>query len=174
MSTLQIFVTPEELEQVLQEFVGRHGLRACRENKREYVLLDEGAPLVQEDGKVRFMIFLFPSEVWNPDSPRPRDEGWIHVTPGQLYRVGDKSILTLTTIQAENRKDLSFKPATWLRGLRKRIAATCIFGIQGRNIVYGGSDNYQDMAYSPSALELYQQGVLWKQYVNDNAEFSPL
>jgi hypothetical protein len=100
--------------------------------------------------------------------------GWVDVTLGKLLEYGGRKILTLSTLQAEDRKDLSFKPASWLRGLKKGLVPPMEFGVRGTNVVHGGSDEYRDMGYSPGALQLRRQGVVWKQYPSDNAEFEPL
>jgi hypothetical protein len=174
MSVLQLFITPEELETVIRQFAADHQLRGCSYDNGRFEPLP--TPSVQmKDGVVK-RLFLVPADQPVPEksAPRPRELGWIDVMPGRLVQANDSMILTITTLQAEDKDHLSFKPTAWLRALKKRLSSSLSFGVRGVNVVYGGSDNYSTIGYSPKALELYRSGKLWKQDPGDNSVFEPL
>jgi len=181
MSVLQIFVTPEELDELLKGLAAAHGLGPCRyEDGRFERPAERGVSYVTREGRVVGRLFLVPE---NQDIPpnasiadiRPRELGWLDVVLGRLGpKENGPTILTLTTIQAEDKKHLLFKPASWLRSLRKKLAGSFGFGVRGTNIAYGGSSDYKSMGYSRKALELHEQGVLWKYQLEDNTVFEPL
>ncbi len=81
----------------------------------------------------------------------------------------------MTTIQAENELGLDFKPAYWLRELKKHLYKTLTFGVDAINHVYENANSslYKDIGYSLAALQLYKTGVEWKQFDTSNVEFSP-
>ena len=118
-----------------------------------------------------------PEAAWdgrNQDLARPRELGWIDVTAGQIAEGSSRRILTMSTLQAEDRAGLSFKPAAWLRQLRRNLQAQYSFGIRGTNVVHGGSHDYKEIGYSLKALALQGQGTVWKQFATDNTEYVPL
>lgn len=178
MAVLQLFITPDELDAVLKELAVARGLRACRYEGGMFSLLATVPPSIFEEGKVMSRLFLFPPEAACDDQAqerrRPREMGWIDVTPGQIVGSGQRRILTISTLQAEDRSGLPFRPASWLRGLRRGFGREYGFGARGTNVVHGGTREYREIGYSPKAVELHRQGVLWKQYPDDNSEFEPL
>lgn len=178
MAVLQLFVTPEELDPLTRDFAAAHGLQACRYEEGVFVPVAPPDLSILNQGGVASRLFLFPSEsrgeAGQDETPRPRERGWVDVAPGQLVGSDSGRILTLSTLQAEDRADLPFKPAAWIRKLRRKLSNSFVFGVRGTNVVFGGSHDYRDIGYSPKALELYQEGVLWKQFPSDNSEFAPL
>jgi hypothetical protein len=54
------------------------------------------------------------------------------------------------------------------------LAKTFGFGAEGKNTKFGGSHIYKEIGYSPKALELYDEGVKWKQFPDGNVEFNPV
>jgi len=149
-------------------------------------------------------LFLFPANqtlppllTWN--SIRPREWGWLDVTVGRLIRSGDSpgltirmevlealrtarkkafaehpTVLTLTTLQTEDKKELAFKPSLWIRWLKGAMKSALMYGVEGVNLVHGGKSVYMDIGYSLGALRRFETGFLWKQFVNDNVAYSPL
>lgn len=180
MATLQLFMTLEELDNLMQDFMAQHDLLGILQTQTGYRLAEKlSEALVRHDDTSN--IFLFPRNkpLPNPLSEQtfqPRRIGAIQLRLGGLKGSKDTEILLLTSISAEDEHDLSFKPAAWLRQLKKRVQTegTFIFGAVGKNTVFGGEDTYKDIGYSSLALRLHQQGILWKQYADDNSVFSPL
>ncbi len=180
MSALQIFVTDQELGQILHEFALRRGLMGALNINNLFELHDpeQGSfDFLQQVDVTKFYLFpktqVLPNSL-SDDAIAPRYLGWVDVWAGHLVISPDRTVLTITTIQAENRQGLDFKPANWLRALKRSLTSTFIFGVVGKNIIYGGEHVYQDIAYSPTALQFHREGVTWKQYATDNGEFSPL
>lgn len=181
MSVLQIFVTPEELDELLQWLAIAHGLSPYRyENGRFERPTEGGVSCVLREGRAVGRLFLVPETQDLPPNAsgadiRPRELGWLDVAPGQLVpKENGPAILTLTTIQAEDKSHLPFKPTSWLRSLRKKLSGSFGFGVRGTNVAHGGSSDYKSMGYSRKALELHEQGVLWKYQAGDNTVFEPL
>ena len=121
-------------------------------------------------------LFLVPPEDgWSPSAtPRPREQGWVDIAFGRIAPKGSKRVLTMTTLQAEDRSGVIFKPESWLRAARKSLKPCVTFGVKGINIVHGGTSDYQRIGYSLGALELREEGAVWKQYPDDNSVFEPL
>lgn len=181
MSLLQIFVTPEEFDELLKRLAAAHGLSACHyENGRFERPAEGGEFCVLQRGGVIGRLFLIPKSQDVPPNAtstdiRPRELGWLDVVPGRLVpQENGPGILTLTTVQAEDKSHLPFKPTYWLRSLKKKLSGPFGFGVRGTNIAYGGSSDYKSMGYSRKALDLHEQGVLWKYQVGDNTIFEPL
>jgi hypothetical protein len=79
----------------------------------------------------------------------------------------------LTTIQAEDKQGLGFKPSTWMRKLKKELAVELNFGVTAVNVAHGGGGFVKDIGYSAEAVQLQRNGVVWKQHPDYNIEFSP-
>lgn len=178
MAVLQLFVTPGELDDLVRELSALRRLGACRYEGGKFVPAPPGPVSIFDAGKLLSRIFLFPLDAaWDPhtaEQPRPREIGWIDVSPGEITETKPRRIITMSTLQAEDRTGLPFKPASWVRGLKRSLAHDYKFGVVGTNVVHGGSHQYPAIGYSPKAAELHDRGVIWKQYTNDNSEFAPL
>jgi len=181
MSVLQIFVTDQELGQILHEFALRRGLMGALNINNLFELHDPEQGLfdfLQQVDVTKFYLFPRTQVLPNPPSDdiiAPRYLGWVDVWVGHLVVSPDRTVLTITTIQAENRQELDFKPANWLRELKKHLHKTLIFGVDGINPVYENASSSldKDIGYSLVALRLYKSGVQWKQFDTGNVEFSP-
>jgi hypothetical protein len=180
MSALQIFVTPEELDELLKRLASAHGLSPCHYEDGRFDRPTKGdVSCVLREGRAVGRLFLVPEKQGVPPNAssadiRPRELGWLDVAPGQFVpQENGRAILTLTTIQAEDKSHLPFKPTSWLRSLRK-LSGSFRFGVRGTNVAHGGSSDYKSMGYSRKALALHEQGVLWKYQVGDNTVFEPL
>lgn len=171
MSELQLFVLPEELDSFLGDFAQDKGLLGCYCRNNGFALAEKGFSIL-EGGRVVSALFLLSPGQWSPN-PRPRDLGWLHIRPGELLSQGDARILTLSYVAGEDRKSLNLRPSRWTQALRRRLAKTFGFGAEGKNTKFGGSHVYKDIGYSPGALELYEEGVQWKQFPDGNVEFNP-
>lgn len=181
MATLQCFLIPEELERVLKKLAAAKGLIGCRCIKGQYELINplQTPSLFNWDDTLMNQLFLLPAsqKLPNPltqDAIHPRYMGWLHITPGELIQYGNQSVLTITTIQSEDKKDLPFKPSGWIRWLKHQLASSIVFGVEGVNIKFGGKSKYNDVGYSTKALCILKKGVIWKQYKNNNVVFYPL
>jgi hypothetical protein len=179
MVTLQCFLTSEEIEENLNSLADKKSLSTCLYSKGEYILVR-----ALELSNLNFnssisKIFLLPkmqassSDSLDKATIKPRDMGWLDVDPGKLFLNNNPPVLTLTTIQAENKKQVPFKPTSWLRLLEKNFSVSLKYGVWGINIKTGGSHFYNEIGYSSKALELYAKGVSWKQKVEYNVIFSP-
>ena len=180
MATLQLFVTQEELDEIIQKFVVQRNLLVILQTRTGYHLTEQlPEPLTQYDDVINIYSFPRNKPLAHPLSEEtflPRRAGAIQIKPGELKQSRNSEVLLLTSISAEDKRDLSFQPATWLRQLKNHIQAkgTVTFGIEGENVVFGGKDIYKSIGYSSLALKLHQRGVLWKQYADDNSIFSPI
>lgn len=177
MAALQMFITPAELDRMVRELASAHDLDGCRYERGHYGVPSVANAAVDVDGDVVARLFLVPRDQrsFSPaDPPRPRDMGWIDVTPGLVVQHKGRQILTMSTLQAEDREGLPFKPASWLRALKRKSRGSVAFGVKGINVVHGGSHEYPDIGYSEAALRLHRDGVVWKQYRDDNSEYAPL
>lgn len=183
MATLQIFMTLKELDETIQSFVNQHnltGILRTRRGYRLYSMTEQPLDFLSRHENV-VVIYLYPNNIPLPtplaeETFLPRQIGAVKIIPGGLIKSGDVEVLLLTSFSAEDRQGLAFKPATWLRQLKKRVQGEKMvsFGVKGVNTVFGGEDTYKDIGYSTSAMELYRRGVIWKQYRDDNGEFSPI
>ena len=174
MGLLQIFITVDEFEGVLQEFALTRALHgASYDGKFSHFLPEDSKILRKDEGNL--LVFLFPSSAWEAGrEPQPRQDGWISITAGDLHPDGTGGhILTMTTVQTEDHAELSFRPSNLLRALRRRIASFCTFGVLCRNVVHGGSGVIREIAYSPNALALHRRGVKWQQFPEENCQFDP-
>lgn len=180
MSVLQIFVTPEELDGLVKELATTQKLSPCYYEHGQFEQPPrDSAPSVLREGRVVSRLFLLPENqvtATNVDSSvRPREAGWLDIVPGRLvHSENGPEILTLTTVQAEDKKHLPFKPTSWLRSLKKNLSAPFEFGVRGTNVAFGGGCDYKSIGYSRKALGLHETGVVWKYQVSDNTVFEPL
>src|SRR5579871_748651 len=178
MSALRIFITEAETGQILRDLAARHNLWGCLQIEGRYEWYDpvENAESIRRKGVSKaYLLPKTPGEQidLSAETVQPRILGWIDVWPGRLLQKAEIRILTMTTIQAENRKGLSFKPANWLRDLKQKLDPVLSYGVVGLNIVSGGKYIYSDVGYSSEALKLFQQGVHWKQFEIGNTEYYP-
>ena len=180
MSALQMFVTVDELTQIIRSFAHRRGLSGVVQTTEGYQRFDPKvmpSDLVSQRSVEK--IYLFPHEQGEErplteEAVQPRNWGWIDIWPGRLMERKDQRILIMTTIQAVDSQYLPFKPATWLRRLRKDLSYLLTFGVKGINVIYGSQHVYADTGYSQEALHLHYIGVRWKQFEDGNVEFIPL
>jgi len=180
MSDLDIFVSRTDLDRILHDFAIHRDLRGALQVREGYELYDPTqVPSELTKRNDVSLAFLFPNSQVLPvpvhkETIMPRFMGWMHVRPGHLVERDGKRILLMTSIQAEDRQELPFRPATWLRALKKKLGESAIrFGTNGVNVVHGDSAVYKDIGYSETALQLYREGVIWKQFIVDNVEFFP-
>jgi hypothetical protein len=175
MTTLQLFVAPREQPALVERLSRPHELRAYsyEGGRISEISLEE---LSQTRGQLVSRVFLVPAgDDWEQsEKPRPRERGWIDITVGRLTDVDGQRVLTLTTLQGENRKGVVARPSTWLRAFQKDIQPAVTFGVRGTNVVHGGSSEYDDIGYSAEASKMAREGVIWKQYANDNSVFEPI
>lgn len=180
MAILQCFILPFELDRWIQELASAKGLIGyCQYATGDYVLLNNLQINSIFTGERVVKLFLLPDahELFifhTTNDFRPRDMGWLDVHPGQLILEKDRSVLTLTTIQAEDKKNLSFRPSAWIRWLKRQFSSSITFGVEIVNIKSGEKDVIKDISYSSEALRLSESGTIWKQYVDGNAAFYPL
>lgn len=180
MSALTIFAVEQELIQILHEFAIKRDLMGATEEDGRYKFHDpqeEPFDFIQPVGFLT--LYLFPRGQALSDPPlegvvAPKNLGWVDVWTGHLVELPDRAVLTMTTIQASNSAWLDFKPANWLRALKKSLSPSFTFGVFGGDVVRSGGRAYGDIGYSPEALRLYNEGVIWKQFTNDTSKWSPL
>ena len=182
MATLQMFMTREELDDTLYGFASRHkltGLLRTWEGYCPYSITEKPSQYLARHEEV-IGVYLLPKNGYltapvSEEAFAPRQIGAVQISPGGLVKRGGVEVLLLTSFSAEDKQGLAFRPAAWLRQLKKRMQAEegFVFGVEGVNTVYGGGHAYRNIGYSTHAAKLHQQGVLWKQYADDNSEFSP-
>lgn len=128
-----------------------------------------------------FRIFGLPSDsnriVTSSSDVRAREWGWLDIRPGGIRALKDGSaVLAISEIHGEDFEEEPVHPARfvkWLkRELRKRGEIT--YGVEGRNVVTGGTDTYRDLAYTPKALDAFREGTKWKQDPYDRVVFEPI
>ncbi|HEX4965399.1 MAG TPA: hypothetical protein VF173_31605 [Thermoanaerobaculia bacterium] len=161
---MQLFVLPEELDLILTAFVRDKGLLGCYCQGDQYVLAEEGFSILK-DGRAPSQCFLLAPGQWSPH-PRPRDLGWIQVIPGELVTLEGARALIMSTVAGE-------ASSKRMRSLRRRFAKSFKSGVEGRNVKFGGSHVYKEIRYSPGALDLFEQGVCWKQFHDGHVQFRP-
>jgi len=180
MTSLQLFVTEPELEQIIRDFASKHNLSGCLQIAGQYEPFDptESPSLMTLKIDLVVKVYLFPvnqiPKSFSSDTIQPKQSSWIDILPNKLIKKGDSKILTMAIIQAENRKGVTFKPANWLNKLKKDLMRQFYFGVEAVNVVYGGRGIYKDTGYSPEALLLYRSGILWKQFDTGNVVYHPL
>jgi hypothetical protein len=179
MAIIEYFLLPEELEINLKKLAEVKGLIGYRSRNQEYELFDlvQASSLFLAEEPTTNQLFLLPASqelpnILNDEVIAPRY--MLCVTPGQLIQNQETNILTMTTIQSDDKKDLPFKASNWITWLKRQLASSTILGVEGANIKYGGKSIYKNMGYSQKALQLFHEGVIWKQHETYNSVFYPL
>jgi hypothetical protein len=113
-------------------------------------------------------LLLYSHEDLNIDLQNVDFRKTIDITIGNNYNYNSINIITMTTIQFTGKKSVMKLIENILSGQFHAHK-----GVEGVNIVFGGSSQYKNMFYSQAALSLLQAGAKWKQYKDDNAEFFP-
>ena len=120
MGILQIFATPEELDSILETFALEKGLVGCSYEAGAYKLTEKGLLPIFRNGTTASHFSLLTPEQWSPN-PRPRDLGWLQVTPGSVFRLPDEgNILTMSSINGGEKRTFG--------ALRRRVARSFTFG----------------------------------------------
>lgn len=125
-----------------------------------------------------YQLFLFPNSV-TADSPlrlndvQQRQWGWINVRPGGVRRMGMESVLLFSEIHGEKSDLRSGDPEKWVKWLMRRIKPQMRMGVIGRDLSTGAEATYKK-SYTAKALELFDAGVIWKQFLNGNVIYKPL
>jgi hypothetical protein len=182
MATLQLFATVEELNKIVNDLATEKGLAGVTQTRGGLLVVGPQQPagsLVECQGAGPF--FLLPQTeallfARSRGAFQPRKAGAVQVEFGEVVTVGHTSTLLLSSLSAEDRQHLSFRPAGWLRQLKKRLQRRSgfRFGVEAVNTRHGGGGVlYDDIGYSPAALELSRRGVVWKQFADGNVEFVP-
>lgn len=174
MATFQCFLLPHELDTSLIALAQARDLSCCYYKKHDNYQILSTLP----DSFIPFehKFFLIPKDQNPSDYPfpiRPRDMGWIQITPGNLSQVSDQKILTLSSVQTEDAKELNFRPSGFLRWLKNYLKPNVRFGVEAINIKFGGGGFNKNICYSMEALNLLESGTYWKQYIDGNIKFMP-
>jgi hypothetical protein len=177
MALIFIFCHQDELKDWLVDLCNHNDLGALGlGSARSWEVVRPEALTLSDVGH---QFFLFPKRASVPaglsmNDVRPRDWGWITVRPGGVRTVETGSVLLSSEIHGE-RSDLETgNPDKWVQWLKKRIKTEVHHGVRGRNILTGGESMYKHIWYTQKARELFECGVLWKQFPSDNSEFEPL
>ena len=177
MTYMALFVLKEELIATLRMLANRRDLRACLSRKGNYELFEmDDLSFDFLDDPMGPKLFLCPkSQILTPPytdkTILPRFMGWIRIVPGRLCVFEETQVLTMTMLQAEDRQEIAFKPATWLRQLKKDLTKQFRTGVYGENVRLGKGRDYPDILYSVAAAELLQSGVVWRQYPDNRVTF---
>jgi hypothetical protein len=128
---------------------------------------------------VGYQFFLFPDQrpapkVLQMNEPKAREWGWITVRPGGVTNVGSKSVLLSSQIHGDKYDVGAEDPEKWLQWLKKSIKTTAHRGVRAKNTATDGEGVYKNMWYTSKARELFDAGVVWKQFPEDNLQFAPL
>lgn len=183
MATLQLFATPQELYEPVQDLTERHSLVGLTRAHQDYNICSFAEVMCDAHGlgDIANPMYLLPNNepflaVLTEEAFEPRTIGAIKIDFGRLINKDGTSTLLMTSISAEDKQELAFKPASWLRQSRRRLEADggYKFGVEGINTAYGGKDTYKSIGYSPLALSLLQANTRWKQFIEGNVEFYPL
>lgn len=180
MSVYQLFVTPPEIDSIIQTLSVRHNLAGVLGIHNKFELYDPKAnpsdllSRIEKEPLLPPHIFLFPKkeEVILVNDISPRAECWIDISVGSLVSYNGSTVLTISTIQAADMGN-KYNPASWLKTLLKKHS-DLTFGVSAENAKYGGSGIFSDVAYSEGALALFDSGVFWRQFIDGNIDFSPL
>jgi hypothetical protein len=177
MALIFMFCHQDELKDWIVELCSGKDLGAlCLGSAKTWEVVPPEALTLSDVG---YQFFLFPKRSSIPgrlsmNDVRPRDWGWITVRPGGLRRVDSKSVLFPTEIHGEKCDLETGDPEKWVQWLKRRIKPDVHHGVRGRNIATDGHSDYQNIWYTQKARELFESGVVWKQFPNDNSEFEPL
>ncbi len=182
-----MFTTGDELNSIVRDFAVLKRLVGFHRTNSGVILYTSPQEIASSDWRERTdLLFLLPEQklfgegklVSQSDlsSLSPRQSGAIQVHCGGITKILTQKALLLTSFDTEDHQGLGFSPATWLRQLRKRLeqSGSIRCGVEGVNTVFGGSSVYNTLCYTSKALELFNQGVLWKQSPDDNGGFHPL
>jgi len=149
---------------------------------REYVPFDPlGDPHSFLDRNVSGFMLVPRSDARTTPIPvnevAPRYCGWIQVTPGRMRERDGTQVLELTTIVAEDHKNLPFRPASWVSNLKKRLVRENLlkFGVTLAKFTGESSGHVlSDIGYSKTALELNRAGIIWMQNWSFTGYFIPV
>jgi hypothetical protein len=174
MPTIQCFLTPSNVNDIVLELSRRYQLEGCRERDESFHVFDISQDTLPEIREGHGIFFLVPrSQTCSLHGAlRPRDEGWIHVLPGASETEGGRNILTLTDFAAGN-VNPGTKVLRWLHSETAKRLFGLDYGIEAENVVFGGKGIYHLLGYSRDALQLSQPGAIWKQDSEGNVVFSP-
>ena len=126
-----------------------------------------------------YQVFLFSQEQEPPrdltlNDVDQRGWGWVNIRPGALRDTNTGPALLYSEIHGERCASESCNPDKWVQWLKRQIKKEARVGVVGRNVVYGGEYMYKDIWYTDKAKELFDAGVLWKQFIDDNGVFEPV
>lgn len=170
MSIISMFVTPEERDGIIREFARSRGLAGCLQHRGGDTLYDPVHPSPEHLAliAIAFRTYLFPSDQALP-SPFALDavgclaRSWVTIDMGQLVKLDQMRILQMTMIQASDTAGLPYKPATWMRTLKRRLGRALSYTVQ-LELSDGSVYSMDDIGYSDGARRLYDDGVLWRQF----------
>lgn len=126
-----------------------------------------------------YQVFLFRNGTSIPPSitmndVRQREWGWVNVRPGGLKKGSSGNVLLLSQMHGEKSTLPTGNPDKWVRWLKRKLKSEVHVGVVGKNTVYSGARNYDNIWYTRKATEMFENGIAWKQSVNDNSLFEPL
>lgn len=144
--------------------------------KHGQLLQDSSMLVISEDV---YSVFLFPQDVMpttalTMNEIQARGWGWVYVRPGQIIRRDKQSILLLSDIHGEDFDVEPIHPAKYVHWLRRKIKNETYVGVKIKSEEGPGERIVRDIRYSEQARELYRSGVVWKQFVDGKAIFTPI
>src|SRR5689334_21914860 len=113
MATLQVYATEGELRSIFYVCSIQHSLACYRSDKNDYEVLDLAEASLPIGWQTISKLYLVSKSLDLPvrllaSDFQPLEMGVIDIGLGHLIQTKDKSILTLTTVQAVNRRTLAF------------------------------------------------------------------
>lgn len=177
MSSIYVFCHRQELSDWLTEFAAKKeldfvsfggGSTGEYSSAEEFVLSEDVWKVILKPIKDRW-----PGELDQSKLP-PKQLGWIDVHPGGIRKSKSKSILLFSEIHGEKCEQVQHQPDKLVQSLKRKIKGDVQAGVVGKNVVHGGESVYKHICFTEAAKELFEQGVVWKQFVDGNAVFEPL
>lgn len=177
MPSMYVFCDRPQLRDWVVELAQNKGLRIASfgdGDVGDFVSIDEFS--LRDDV---YRVFLFPQSE-NPGSRltlndvKAREWGWVDVRPGGVRKGNSETVLLYSEIHGEKCERDQCNPDKWVQWLEKRLKVQVQIGVTGRNIVHGGESKYDNIWFTDRAKELFDDGMVWKQFVDGNVTFEPL
>ena len=180
MASIYAFCLPYELtDWISQLMTSRRLVCLVFAKSSPYPQLVEKTDGIREAGEMRGAYLMRANDTnlsgkagWN--SLRPRAWGWIDIRPGPYLTDLDPATLLMSEIHGEASSDGDAAAKFHVEWLRRRLRGMQLrMGVIGRNLVSGERSKYGSIGFTNEALQVFEQGALWKQSSSGNVCFCP-
>ncbi|CAG0997099.1 hypothetical protein ANRL4_02857 [Anaerolineae bacterium] len=187
MARIPIFCVHDEINQWLREICEKHALIRLGYNRPSPVSKVLPPEIEVNITPETERLYLVPANtIPNRDQSsllfsniRPREWGWVDITPGKIYIRTQpdgvtETILTLTIIAADKHDLNEMDGVKIVNSIRRYLIKYTQRNIIGESLrsPYQTKD-IDHILYSQGAYNLYRSGAIWKQYHDALIQFKP-